>query len=149
MVRWRNNYEIRKWFFNRDIINKEQQLKWYEKYLKNDTDIMLMIEEVKNPKEPIGTVGLYNVDRDNKTAEFGRFMIGDFNARGKGYGLESVKAICYFGFHDLGLNNIKLEVIDNNKSAISIYKKSGFEVIGEYYWNNEKVIIMNKAGPDI
>jgi ribosomal-protein-alanine N-acetyltransferase len=48
---------------------------------------------------------------------------------------------------EAGASRVLLEVRESNKSAINLYKKLGFEVIGEverYYSNGEKAIVMAK-----
>lgn len=142
ILSWRNHNEIRRWFFNAKVITDDEQLVWYKNYLNNDKDIMFFIEETANINAPIGTVALYNIDIQKKRAEFGRFMIGNFEARGKGIGLECVNAVCKFGFDDLGLENIYLEVLENNVNAANVYKKAGFRTTNYHIENNMGVLEM-------
>ncbi|MCX7884034.1 MAG: GNAT family N-acetyltransferase [Caloramator sp.] len=120
---WRNNDEIRKCFINQQIITKEQQIIWYEKYLQKDNDIMFIIEY---NEKPIGTVALYNIDYTIKRAEFGRIIIGDIHVRGLGIGRRVTNSLCQFGFNVLNLNSIYLSVFKDNIYAINIYKSVGF-----------------------
>lgn len=142
LISWRNKNEIRKWFFNQETISLNQQEIWFKNYLNNDKDIMFIIEEVQDIKAPIGSCALYNINSETQTAEFGRLIIGDFNARKKGFGLKSVKLICNFGFSYLGLTKISLEVFKENSSAIRIYQQAGFESINTYEKNNQSVLLM-------
>jgi RimJ/RimL family protein N-acetyltransferase len=127
---WRNDPEIRKWFFNGSSITWEQHRGWYARYLDNETDIAFIVEDVTGLCEPVGAAALYRIDTERGTAEFGRLMIGNARARGKGFGLEIVNAICSFGFHQLGLNEIDLEVFEHNAAAIKTYEKAGFLTVG-------------------
>ena len=45
---------------------------------------MFVIEETETLKRPVGQVALYNIDWAAGTGEFGRLMIGDADAQGRG-----------------------------------------------------------------
>ncbi len=142
LVLWRDDDNIRKWFFDKKIITLEQQSLWYENYLKNDTDIMFIIDEKFDLKTSIGAVSLYHLNLKKKHAEFGRLMIGNKNALGKGFGLECTAAVCNFGFKHLDLNKIHLKVYENNSRAIRIYEQAGFTAKKTYIKDNVPTIFM-------
>jgi RimJ/RimL family protein N-acetyltransferase len=48
--------------------------------------------------------------------------------RGQGYGTDAVEVLVRFGFWELNLNCIALEVMAFNQQGIAAYKKVGFEV---------------------
>jgi RimJ/RimL family protein N-acetyltransferase len=75
---------------------------------------------------PIGNVSLRDVDQLNGSAELS-IVLGDPRLLGKGYGTDAVHAICDFGFGELRLERIHLEVYDYNERAIRSYQKSGFQ----------------------
>jgi len=127
---WRNDPEIRRWFFNGSPITWEQHRNWYARYLKNETDIAFIADDITGLYEPVGVAALYRIDAVTGTAEFGRLMVGNARAKGKGFGLEIVGGICAFGFERLGLNAIDLEVFEHNAAAIKIYNKAGFRTVG-------------------
>ncbi|CAM4275433.1 GNAT family N-acetyltransferase [Paenibacillus alkaliterrae] len=130
MIReWRNQNHIRINFIDQNIIETEQQNKWFGNYLKNENDIMFVAFE-KKQHIPIGSAGLYRINRIYKTAEFGRLMIGSKQFSGNGYGTEIVKGICNFAGEELGLTTIYLQVLDGNENAKHIYQKIGFKVTG-------------------
>ncbi|QIB27585.1 GNAT family N-acetyltransferase [Caloranaerobacter azorensis] len=142
--KWRNSDNIRIWFLNQGIIDTNQQMKWFEKYVRKHNDLMFIIEETEELMRPVGAVALYNIDDHLLEAEFGRLMIGDSEARGKYLGLKVTKALCDFGFNTLKLKKIYLEVYEDNKPAIKIYKKCGFQYEREYIKNRRKIIVMQK-----
>ena len=138
---WRNQDDVRNNFINNYIISSEQQKKWYTNYLKNDkTDKMFLfyLEE-----EPIGCVALYNINQENKNAEFGRLMIGKEKHRKKGYAQNATYRICKYGFNTLELENIYLSVFGDNIKAAKLYEKLGFKSIGEEIVNERTLIQMN------
>ena len=76
-------------------------------------------------ERPIGEVMLADVDRRNGSAEVGIF-IGEPEEWGKGYGTEALRALVDFGFGELRLERIGLEVDPDNQRAIRSYEKCGF-----------------------
>ncbi|WP_327991879.1 GNAT family protein [Heyndrickxia sporothermodurans] len=52
--------------------------------------------------------------------------------RGKGFGYEAMELALDFAFYELNLNRVQLTVFDYNQSAISLYKKLGFQQEGSY-----------------
>jgi RimJ/RimL family protein N-acetyltransferase len=76
-------------------------------------------------KRPIGEVSLADLDRLNGSAQLGIF-IGQVDEWGKGYGTDAVNAIVGFGFRELRLERIWLNVGTDNVRARRAYEKGGF-----------------------
>ncbi len=74
----------------------------------------------------IGTIFLRNVDKVNGSGVVGIF-IGDRRYLGKGFGTDALNALVDFGFGELRLERIELEVFDYNSRAIRSYEKAGFQ----------------------
>lgn len=124
IVKWRNNsYEH---FYEYPFSNCGQKL-WFEKYLKND-DLLFMIYEI-NKDNIIGMVSLYDIDKRNMNAKFGRFFI-DKNFREKGYGKETVVIVLDYAFKHLNLHRVYLDTLKSNIKVISLYIKVGFKQEG-------------------
>lgn len=138
---WRNSNKIQKWFLDKRYIDSKQQIEWYKKYLENENDIFFIIEDTILNRA-VGAISLYNIDK--KEAEFGRFMIGDPEAKGKGIGKKAMEAICKFGFQQLHLNRINLEVIKSNHRAIRIYEDLGFIQVEHPLIDQNNTIKMTK-----
>ena len=79
--------------------------------------------------EPIGTAGLHDLDFVNGNAEFG-ISIGEKSMWNQGYGTDALNAICDFGFGELRLERIELEVYASNARAQRSYEKAGFVLEG-------------------
>ena len=73
----------------------------------------------------LGHVGLYNIDHRVRTAEFA-IMIGDKSAWGKGIGRRCTKWALEFGFQELALRRIYLNVLESNVRARKLYDSLGF-----------------------
>lgn len=129
---WRNRDEIRRWFIYSDPLTPDQHQGWYERYRSRDDDFVFIIEEVEELGKPVGQVSLYDVNWAAKKAEFGRLMIGEEDARGKGLAKKATVLILEFGFRTLGLDEIYLEVFEDNTSAYQLYRSLGFQTVGQH-----------------
>jgi RimJ/RimL family protein N-acetyltransferase len=125
---WRNQDQIRKWFLNSDQISAEQHQEWFARYRDRDDDLMFIIEEQDLLKRPIGQVSLYAIEWDRRRAKFGRLMIGDEDARGRGFARRAVEILVQHAQDTLGLEELRLEVLPGNAPAIAIYEHCGFDV---------------------
>ncbi len=130
-LRWRNQDHIRQWFIFSNIISDEQHRGWFEKYKTNDNDFVFIIAETCDLNKPVGQISLYNINWEQKQAEFGRLLIGEESALHKGIARQALQMIVDFGLNDLGLQRIYLEVFKTNTAAISLYQKCGFVFSGE------------------
>ncbi len=92
------------------------------------TDYHFVICRLADDK-PIGTVGLHDLDFVNGNAEFG-ISIGEKGEWNKGYGTDALRAICDFGFGELRLERIELEVYADNARGRRSYEKAGFGLEG-------------------
>ena len=126
---WRNQDGIRHWFVNSEIISPEQQKDWWKHYLVRDNDLMFIIEW-KRENRPIGTAALYEIDRVARSAKFGRLMIGEMEARGKGLAKEATWLLCKFGLENLSLEQIYIEILSHNYSVFKKYLDVGYAYQG-------------------
>ncbi len=147
MMEWRNDKDNRKYFFSQEIITFENQKKWYQSYLKKDNDKMFIIK-TKNDIS-IGTIALYNINIDKKYGEIGRILIGDKKFRRMGYATRAIKLLINKAFEIFKLEEIFLQVSDNNRNAINLYKKCGFVINKQSQYKsifkiNNNVLLMYK-----
>jgi RimJ/RimL family protein N-acetyltransferase len=56
--------------------------------------------------------------------------MGDDRTRGRGLGLEAVRLLLAFGFNDLNLHRISLQVFATNARAVKTYERAGFREEG-------------------
>jgi RimJ/RimL family protein N-acetyltransferase len=127
---WRNRDENRRWFLHAEPIAGEQHATWYRGYAGRDDDFVFIIEDLEDAGAPIGQVALYRIDWGLRVAEFGRLLIGEPSARGKGLGLRATRSMLDFGFGAWGLHRVHLEVFAHNDRAIRIYEDCGFRPVG-------------------
>lgn len=127
-LRWRNRDHIRRWFIYSRKLKEEQHREWFLKYAERDDDFLFIIERAG---DPVGQVGLYNIDRDRREAEYGRLIIGEDDARRSGCAREATLLLTAWGFEDLGLDRIYLVVKKDNAAALALYRSLGFDRVGE------------------
>ena len=112
-----------------EIITRHREKDLLDKLIRTENGNYMMAIVESETDKLLGNCGLLNVDHINRNAEFGIF-IGEKDSRGKGIGGEATRLILDFGFNAINLNHIWLRVFTFNKSAIGLYKKIGFKVIG-------------------
>ena len=143
-LRWRNQDHIRRWFFYSEPIAPEQHSGWFEQYRQRDDDFVFIIEDVQAGDQPVGQVALYHIDWMQGRAEFGRLMIGEASAAGKGLAFAATQLALKIAFQDLALQEVYLEVFADNQRAIGIYSGAGFQV-KEQRGQVVKMIVMPSA----
>lgn len=128
---WRNNPSIHKWFVYSESITWEQHLDFFNNYLQHSKEFIYIIELNDEAHTPVGQISLYNLNSETKSAEFGRLMIGEETARGKGYAEEATALLIKDAVVNKGLVEIYLDVFISNLPAVHIYSKLGFRVTGQ------------------
>lgn len=73
----------------------------------------------------IGFVVLHSIEWNN-AAGILSMGIGERDYWGKGYGSDALRLILRYGFHELNLHRIGLDVHSTNARAIRAYEKAGF-----------------------
>lgn len=126
---WRNDRELSRFLTPIREISAEQQNEWYKDYLENK-DVLFFAVIDKNESKTIGSVALY--DFRGKSCEVGKIMIGDASERGKGIGYYSLLMAICIGIQYLDMDVFHLNVNKDNRVAYSIYKRAGFEEIGQH-----------------
>lgn len=129
---WRNSENVFKFLgggFHPISIN--QQEKWLDEMIDlTGKNRRFLIKKINND-EPIGMVGLYDIDWINRTCEIGLF-IGNTLEQKKGYGQEAYILLENYARLYLNIRKIKLKVVLNNEKAILFWEKLGFLEVGRY-----------------
>jgi len=107
---------------------REQEESWYEERTKAVDEAFFTVYE-RSTMRPIGNTCLQPVDHRNRSAEFG-IIIGEPDARGKGYGTETTRLMLDYAFTALGLHNVMLTVFEFNPAGVRAYAKAGFKEFG-------------------
>lgn len=125
-IKWLNDWEIAQFLYPGVAVpfNLDDETEWYENRRKQEGSFIFAILTLAENKL-IGNCGLHHVDFKNRSATFG-IVIGDKDYWGNGYGTDATRTLLRFGFEELGLNRVELEVYDFNPRAIRAYEKAGF-----------------------
>jgi RimJ/RimL family protein N-acetyltransferase len=99
---------------------------WVEKMMCKRSDLVIFAIEELQTWRAIGTCQLYNMNLIHRSAEL-QIRIGEQEFQSKGFGSEAVQLLTKFGFNDLNLHRIYLNVFATNERAIRVYEKCGFQ----------------------
>lgn len=129
-VRWFNDSETLSYLSMRAPMSEAAEDQWFTQMLAQEGKdayhfVMCRLEDDR----PIGTIGLFRVDEVNGNAGIG-IGIGEKSLWGQGYGTDAMFALLDFGFGQLRLERMWLEVYDYNARARRSYEKCGFVLEG-------------------
>ena len=127
VVSWRNDPANARWFSAVHHFTRDGHEAWLARADESGTDFNWAIETVDGA--PVGTIALYNVDWEGKRAEYGRVLVGEAAARGKGFG-RAATSLVFEAAYRTGLDELYLVVKDDNAAAIRLYVSLGFERTG-------------------
>ena len=122
-----------KWINDRDLVlfnsayqpTHEASHRAWLKGLAARKDLVAFAIRAARTRRLLGMCQLTSISRVHRTADL-QIRMGDNQTRGKGLGLEAVRLLCAFGFRDLNLHRISLQVFATNKRAIKTYQRAGF-----------------------
>jgi len=125
-VRWFSDAETTQYLAVRAPFSKAMEEQWFAGMVERQgkTDWHFVICLIADGRA-IGTAGLHHVDGENGSAAFG-ISIGEKAEWNRGHGTDALRAICDFGFGQLRLQRIWLEVYGPNLRAQRSYQKAGF-----------------------
>jgi RimJ/RimL family protein N-acetyltransferase len=126
--RWNNDFATTRTLARSQPLTIEAMTAAYDAALDADDCVDFTIYE-RATNHPIGSAYLHDIDFRNRTAEFG-IVIGEANARGKGYGTETARLMLMYAFTTLGLAHVMLRVYSFNYAGLRAYEKAGFRVVG-------------------
>ena len=121
---WRNDRALLRLTGEYQPISEAAHDQWMDSVVKRaDMFIFVILERGEN--RPIGYCFLSNVSPVHRNAKLG-IAIGEADHRDKGYGSDALRGLVDFGFRDLNLERIWLDVFTDNARAIHVYEKLGF-----------------------
>ena len=123
---WLNDPEVNKYLETRKATIED--LKNYIQQRVDDPNSLFWGVFDKDSNAHIGNVKLEPIDRQKKKAVFG-ILIGNKDYWGKGIGTEATRLVVDHAFNSMGLEEIELGVIADNKKAARVYEKAGFKIV--------------------
>ena len=105
----------------RTLLTEQDEIDYIKDKMDKDATMFSMLEN--DTREFIGNIEFFN--RVDDEAEWG--IVITSKMQNKGYGKEALRRSVEYGFNELDLNRIYLEVYANNPRAIHIYENCGFK----------------------
>ena len=96
--------------------------------------------------EIVGTIGLRGLDFRRGEGTLGIIIRSD--RVGRGVGTDAVRTLARFGFEELGLERIVLDVAEDNFRAIRCYETVGFRLVGRHIGQRGQVFLDMEIGRD-
>jgi RimJ/RimL family protein N-acetyltransferase len=103
---------------------EERMLSYYKRACQNNDLVLLGIFENETTRH-IGNVTLKDLNWFSRRGWLG-YMIGEKNARGKGYATEAVLMMLYYAFMKLNLNRIFTTITESNTPSLGVAERAGF-----------------------
>jgi diamine N-acetyltransferase len=129
-VRWFNDAETLSFVLMRDPMSTAMEERWFESMLESHgkTRFLFVICRLDDGVA-VGNCGLFDINYVDGNAGIG-ITIGEKALWGQGLGTDAMFALLDFGFGQLRLERLWLEVYDFNARARRSYDKVGFKLEG-------------------
>lgn len=129
MLEWMHDPES-KIIFQNDFmsIDEEKATKFVLNSFDDTNQHFAIVDDLDD--EYLGTISLKNIDYVNRNAEYA--ISTRKKARGNGTNKIATQLIINYGFQDLKLNKIYLNVLASNVRAKKFYTKCGFQYEGTF-----------------
>jgi diamine N-acetyltransferase len=129
IARWLGDFRVQRTFGGVPrAVTIEQATTIYERWTTSQNDYWFAIYERESGRV-IGHTDLFEVDQRARTCTFG-ILIGEEDARGRGYGSEVARLMLDYAFTALGLHSVMLMVDSYNLAGQAAYRKAGFVEFG-------------------
>lgn len=127
-LRWFNDMAVVRTLNHPRQTTREELVASFEALMTDQSAESFTIYELATWR-PVGNAGLVRLDFRDRTAEF-EIVIGEADARGKGYGTETARLALDHAFTVLGMRNVMLKVYEFNMAGIRAYENAGFRQFG-------------------
>lgn len=121
-VRWFSDPQVTQFLGRAAPVTLAEEERWYHDYVRRGDEQIFAIEI---DGRHVGNLGLHKVDRVHRKADLG-IVIGETSYWSRGFGTDALRTALRYGFDQLGLNKISLDVLEGNGRAIRSYEKCGF-----------------------
>jgi len=128
---WRNTVSFRRNFREHRELNMANQNAWFNRTMASSNDYMFVIQRLAD-NVPVGAAGLLYINWIIRSADFS-FYIGlkELYIDNDGLALESARLLIDYGFKNLNLNKIWMELYEFDEAKMEFFtKKFGFSVDG-------------------
>ena len=125
-VRWLSDNRTSRTLALISPLSQALEERWFEQVLeRHGRDRWHFVVCLLADDRPLGAIELFDLDATNGSAGLG-IVIGDPDDTGQGHGSDALRALLDFGFGELRLERIWLDVYDYNERARRVYQRVGF-----------------------
>lgn len=130
-LQWFNDKQVTKYMYNGTYPSTyEGHFEFYQSVCVNNKNHLVLAIIDKADDKHVGNLGLHQINWLYRRAEIG-IVVGERSAWGKGLGTEATKLIIDHGFRRLNLHKIIARTESENKGAIRMFERAGFQVEAE------------------
>jgi RimJ/RimL family protein N-acetyltransferase len=129
IFRWINDPEVTEYLHARYPFSHAQERDWLVRTGTPGYGQASFAVETLAGSRLIGSCGLHASSPENRSAVLG-IMIGEKDCWDGGYGTDVMRTLCRFGFEQMNLHRIELDVFAPHARARHVYEKIGFKVEG-------------------
>lgn len=146
VLHWRNHPQTRCYMYNNSPLSEAE----HEHFMRSLHHTLIKgYWLVYREGVALGTLSLTRFSHEHHHAYLGIYI--DPLKRSQGHGKALMQALIALAFTHLGLHSLRLEVLEENQSAIALYQSLGFAIEGrlrDYVWRGIKegyrsVIVMS------
>ncbi len=112
--------------------SETEQERWFDDYVKDPSQRRFVI---RNDSNPVGFIGLTNINHKEGGAELGIRIIPEYKRRG--YATEAVRILSDWAFAEARMHRLCSEVFYMNEASIKLFQKVGWRLWGtkhEAHW---------------
>ena len=137
---WRNRKHVRRSTREYRLLNMIHQKEWFEFIHKNNPPREIMFGVLDKRKKLIGVTGLTYIDWKNRNSEISIYLSFE-NWQKKKEAIEVLELIMEYGFGEINMNRLWVEIYGNMKENITLFKKMKFFEEGKLrqkIWRDKK-----------
>ncbi|MCE7079010.1 GNAT family N-acetyltransferase [Streptomyces sp. ST2-7A] len=123
--RWNHDPAVMRWMENGHPQSPARTAARLTERAPNGYGDVLLGVEVPEDGKLIGLVRLTGAEPETGCAEL-TLYIGEKEYWGRGYATDATRTVCRYGFEEMRLHRIELDVVTENHAALRVYRKVGF-----------------------
>ena len=140
IIAWRND-PVNNQYLNQPFhLNMEKQRAWYEHYMADDTQGLLVVVDKENDT-PFATMGWTDHDVEQRRCITGRLLVGDRRYRGSAHFAEATLLFADYVYDTLGVDVCYAHIVRENAASLRYHEKYGFHPNeGEMQFPEERIV---------
>ena len=125
IIAWRNDPENNRYLNQPFVLTMEKQQAWYETYLTDSTQGLLIVVDKKNDT-PFATMGWTDYNSAARICITGRLLVGDRRYRGSLHFIEASLLFADMVYNAFGVDVCYAHIVNANTPSVRYHEKYGF-----------------------